>query len=434
MSLAAARLSLRRGRLASRPGYALVSRVLDWLLPLAAVGAGVIVGLSRSPAALRQPELYAEDGRVWFGDAYNQGWFRPLTEPHTGYLQTFPRLIAAIGLHVPLQRLPELFVDVAFAVQILPAAFIVSRRLERLVPSRAVRCLLAGLYLALPNSREVNANLTNAQWHLALLALLVVLAAPAGVAWRIADVLVVALSGLTGPFAIALVPIAAIRFVARRERWTLVLLIESAVIAATQLGELFTSSRGVYAGLGITWRRFLEIFGSEIAGGTFLGQGTQYKALSGPHNLEVAAWLLAGAVLLVLAVVVFAPLELKLFNLYSGLVLGASLADPVASVRKLQWHALAFDPQMRYWFFPTIALLADAVWLATRARPPGIAALGVALIVVASWFAIREDWSYRPLERINWVAQVRTFDEDPVGTIFVFHIAPGNWVMTLVKR
>ena len=368
MSLSAPARLTRRGAGAAGPSaLRLAGQALDWLLPLAALVGGVLVSIARSPIWLRHPEVYAEDGRVWFADAYNQGWFRPLTEPHTGYLQTFPRLVAGVGLLLPLGDLPRLFADVAVAVQVLPAALIVSRRFERLIPSRLVRVGCAALYLALPNSREMNANLTNAQWHLALLALLALLAAPGGLAWRAFDLLVVGLSGLTGPFGIALAAVAVVAVVARRQRWTLVLFLETGLCAAIQLFELVDLDRGKYAGLGADWKRFAEIFGSEIVGGTFLGQATQYPTLAGPHALATAELLLLGGALLVLAALAFGPLELRLLNGYAGLVVGASLLDPVASVRKAQWLALALDPQMRYWFFPAVALLADAVWLATAA-------------------------------------------------------------------
>ncbi|MCU1494642.1 MAG: hypothetical protein JWO62_2406 [Acidimicrobiaceae bacterium] len=410
------------------------TRWADRLGPPLMLVAGALVCLSRSPAAILHPELYAEDGHVWFSDAYNKGWFAPLSVPHTGYLQTFPRLTAGLGLLVPLTRLPELFVLVAVVAQLLPAAFLASRRLEGVVASRATRLVLAAIYLVAPNAREVNANLTNAQWHLALLAVLVVLARPGSGPWRAFDVVAVALSGLTGPFCIALLPVVAVAYLVRRERWTLVLLVETAVLSTLQLAELLSSARGHYGPLGITWRRLVEILGSQIVGGTFLGQTTQFNSLIGPDGTAVSVLLLVAGSALVGAAIAFGPLELRLFNLYAALVLAASLLSPVASVKHVQWQALAFDPQMRYWLFPTLALLADALWLATGARPRALALLGVGLLVVAATLAVREDWRYRPLPKVAWAAEVRAFDATRPGQKFIFQIAPANWKMTLVKR
>lgn len=410
------------------------ARSVDRLVPALVLVAGFLTCLSRSPLAILHPELYAEDGHVWFADAYNRGWFAPLEDPHTGYLQTFPRLVADVGLVVPLQRVPSLFVIVAVIVQVLPAAFLASRRLAAVVPRRSLRLLLAAVYLAVPNSREVNANLTNAQWHLGLLAVLVVLAAPGDGAWRAFDVVVVALSGLTGPFCLALLPIAGIAHLARRHRWSLVLVAETGVVAAVQLYELATSQRGHYAALGANARRLLEILGSQIVGGTFLGQAAQSKALTAGSSVGLCVLLVVAGALLAGAATAFGPLELRLFNLFAALVLGASLLSPVASDVKQQWLALAFDPQMRYWLFPTLALLADAVWLATWTRPRGLAVLGVALLLGSATFAMRGDWSYRALPRVDWAAEVRAFATAPAGHAFVFDIAPARWKMTLVKH
>lgn len=398
------------------------------------LGAGVAVCVARSPLAVLHPELYAEDGHVWFQDAYNQGWVAPLLVAHTGYLQTFPRLVAGLGLLVPLVRVPVLFVAVAAAAQVLPAAVIASRRFAPLIASRAVRVGLAALYLVAPNAREVNLNLTNAQWHLALLALLAVLAAPARGAWRAVDVAAVALSGLTGPFGVALVPVAVLVHLARRRRWSAVLLAESATLAIVQLAVLVSSPRGHYGPLGMSGTRLADILGSEIVGGTFLGQATQYRLLLGHSGTTTSILLACAGAALAAAAVALGPLELRLFNLYAALVLGASLLSPVASVARPQWQALALDPQMRYWLFPTLALLADAAWLATRRRPRPVALVGAALLLVALALAVRSDWTYRTLPRVHWRAEVAAFDASPSGSTYVFAIAPAKWTMALVKH
>jgi hypothetical protein len=403
-------------------------------VPVLVLAAGLLVCLARSPLAIFHPELYAEDGHVWFANAYNQGWFAPLEVPHTGYLQTFPRLVADVGLLVPIARVPLLFVLVAIVVQVLPAAFVASRRMADAIPLRSVRLLLAAAYLVVPNSREVNANLTNAQWHLGLLAVLVVLASPATGAWRAFDVAVVAMSGLTGPYCVALLPVAGVVYLARRRRWSLVLLVLTAGVAAIQLFELATSPRGHYAALGMSPLRFVQILGSQVVGGTFLGQATQSRTLTASDSVELCIALLVAGTVLAGVAVAFGPLELRLFNLFAVLVLGASLLSPVASDVKQQWLALAFDPQMRYWLFPTLALLADALWLATRARPRGAAVVGVALLVVAAGFAVREDWSYRTLPRVDWAAEVHAFAAARPRQRFVFDIAPAGWKMVLFKQ
>src|SRR3954447_3150542 len=161
--------------------------------------------ISRRPDALFNPQFFAEDGNIWFADAYNYGWLQALAMTHTGYFQTLPRLGAALALAVPLQHAPWVTNLIGLLLQVAPAIFLLSRRASNWAPLR-IRILMAAAYIALPNTSELNVSITEAQWHLGLLACLVALSRPpqsrVGVAF---DVTALALCGLTGPFCIVLV-------------------------------------------------------------------------------------------------------------------------------------------------------------------------------------------------------------------------------------
>jgi hypothetical protein len=141
-------------------------------------------------------------------------------------------------------------------------------------------------------------------------------------------------------------------------------------------------------------------------------------------------------VLLVGAAVWRGPLELKLFNLFAVLVLAGTLASPVATVHGSQWQALIVASGTRYWLFPSLAVLVDAVWLAsqlrTRARVAAVAAL--ALLVVVGAFGVRDDFRYPSYLVQSWGPQVQRFDRLPAHSAFTFDIRPPGWRMTLVKR
>lgn len=406
----------------------------DRLLPLLVLFAGLAASAWRNPSRLSHPALWAEDGAIWFQNAYNRGWARPLLQAHTGYLQSFPRLIADIGLLLPLRDLPLLFLVVALLVQTLPAALLVSHRFSDLVPSRTVRLILAACYVAIPNSSEVNANLTNAQWHLGLLSVLVLLAQPGGRLWQIFDVLVVLLSGLTGPFCLALLPVSLVMVVLRRQRWSVVLSVLVGLCSAVQAYELASSARGHFGPLGITWARLVEILGGQIVAGSLFGSNLLAKLQNGPHFLAWSDALLVLGALVVCYVMVRAPLELRLFNLFVGFVLAASLLTPVATGKKAQWLVLSLDPSIRYWFFPALALSFDIIWLVFATGPRTARALGVVLLLALCCLALRVDWSYRPLRQLNWAAQVQRFASKKSGTRFTFVIDPKAWHMTLIKH
>src|SRR5690349_12056595 len=105
--------------------------------------------ISRRPDALLDPQFFAEDGNVWFGEAYNFGWLKALFMAHTGYFQTLPRLGAALALAVPLAHAPLVMNLIGLLVQIAPAIYLVSARPSHWAPLR-IRLLMAAGYLAVP--------------------------------------------------------------------------------------------------------------------------------------------------------------------------------------------------------------------------------------------------------------------------------------------
>ena len=127
--------------------------------------------------AIFHAQFYAEDGHVWFADAYNLGWWHALFRAQDGYFQTLPRLAAALALLAPLSLAPLVLNIAAVAVQALPVNILVSNR-SSAWGSLGFRACLAAAYLALPNSREMTISVTSSQWILALCVFLVLTASP----------------------------------------------------------------------------------------------------------------------------------------------------------------------------------------------------------------------------------------------------------------
>ncbi len=414
------------------------------IVPMAVVGAvGVLVVYLRCPVDVRAPELYGEDGPIWFAQAYAHGVFGPLFSPDAGYVQIFPRLVADLGLLVPLVHLPRLFVTFAVGVQVLPACFLVSRRMANVIPSFWVRLAFAAAYLCIPNSFGINAELTNAQWHLALLLFLVVVAADGGWLWRVCDGVVLVLGGLTGPFVLALAPIAVVVYLVRRRRWSAVvaaLVVAAAVVQAVAWVTTHSTSARAHLGpLGATGSRLLQILGGEIVGGTVVGPPLTQPGIDG-HLVRCSLLLAAAAVVVALAMW-RGPLELRALNVFAALVLLASLLSPQASVTGAQWQTLvnSVAAGVRYWFLPTCALVADVMWAACQLwgkrnlRPVGV--VGLVCLVCVAGFGMRNSFTYAPISpRPDWVAQVHAFDRLPAGRSYTFEETPAGWSFTLTRR
>ena len=85
--------------------------------------------VSRRPDALSDPQFFAEDGAVWFPDAYNFG-FRCLVLTHGGYLHTLTRLVALLSVLFPFTAAPLVMNLCALFVQVLPANLLHHRNRE----------------------------------------------------------------------------------------------------------------------------------------------------------------------------------------------------------------------------------------------------------------------------------------------------------------
>src|SRR5664280_1289933 len=153
----------------SRPS---LTPAVFWSLAIAVTGALLVL---RRPDAVFHAQFWAEDGVVWYADAYNHGALRALLFARDGYLHLLPRLGAAGALWVPWLRAPLVMNLIALIFESLPPLFLVSSRMRNIGPL-GVRCGLALLYLFVPDSSEVHGIITDSQSQIAVLACLVLIA------------------------------------------------------------------------------------------------------------------------------------------------------------------------------------------------------------------------------------------------------------------
>lgn len=415
----------------------------SWADPVIVFVTGIFVLFSRRPDALLNPQFFIEDGAYWYAQAHEVGGFRALLVPsYRGYMHTVPRLGALLVQPLPLRWAPFGMNLLAIAIAALPASFIVSRRFERVVPNLWVRLLIAFLYLAMPGAWTTMANMTHTQWHFALLACLVVLAAPpVSTTGKILDVTITALSGLTGPTAIFLIPIAALVWLLRRERWTLTLLgvtAATAVVEATTLLLTVAKSEGAPP-LGASWMSFIAIFVRRVVYGTLLGEAESRQLFANasgfwlhPATLLVAA---AAAVALMVFALLRSPLELRLLILFAMVIYVPSLCWPPEHLFSTEsyWQILA-DPgsSNRYFIIPIFTLLVSLVWLAS-AGPALRRYVGMAALAAAVAIGVRLDWREPPLRDYEFEQFVAKYDRAQPGERVQF-ITPPGWSFVLTKR
>ncbi len=411
-----------------------------WSILLVIAAASFLLLLSRKPDAVLNAQFWAEDGVIWYRQAYELGW-QCLLLPQNGYFQTVSKLIALLSLPVALAQAPLLFNLAALSFRILPVVLLNSSRGCELVPHTGMRLLASFLYLAHPYSFEVFANVTNIHWHLALSALLVLCMGSWAGAWRKTfDIALVLLCGVSGPFALFLGPIALWRWHRERNLRSFVLL---AILAATALTQLYAiamtgDTTRTAAPLGASWTGLLRIVGGQIAAAGLLGDLWATKLFHAGVWQQAIVLPLAGALLVA---GVFARALLTPGRLLPGLVfLGAALFTaallaPQISSAAPQWPVFQ-NPGAggRYAFIPIVAFHGSLLWLAFRdghraVRWPARLLLALVLLV-----AIPASWIVKPYADLDFRSHAMQFEAAPPGTMVQIPINPVGWTLKLRKH
>ncbi len=396
------------------------------LTAFALVLAAIVI--SHRPQSLVHPQFYAEDGQAWFADAHNIGVASVLT-PVGGYLLLFQRLVGLAFAPLGLAGAASSFAAVSVFVQVLPPLMFASRRMRNVLPSDKARMAIALAYVVIPNI-ELTGNLTNTQWHLAVLALLVLLAAaPQSTLGRGVDIIALLLAGLTGPYAIFLLPIAALRYRHTLDRWRitqLAVLGGTAAVQAVVLAiSLHTTPRSG-APLDPSLGSFVLIISNQLL--TRFG----VSALSGA-SVAIAGVMTAAVAGVIVAAVWRGPEALRYFLAFALLTAAAGMLLPYdRTSAEPAWPAIATGAAAnRYFFFLAVGLALSIVALVSQVKRVDtlnrnlLGAAAVAALVLLSLNA----WSYAPLADEHLAAYQLQLNDAPSGTTISIPINPPGWSM-----
>lgn len=396
-----------------------------------ALAAGVLV--ARRPDAVLYPQFWAEDGTVYFADAYNRG-ADSLLSPGAGYLVLIPRLTALLAQPLALTTAPALFNLVGLCVQLAPALFILSSRFQPAIPSRWVRALVGIVYLLVPCA-EVHASVTNAQWHMAILMMMVVIAAPPrAVAWHCFDIAVVVLGGLSGPLGLVMVPLAVVRWFTTRRRWYAVLAWVLALVAVWQLTVIRHSGRGAVE-LGAGARSLIRILADRVIVPALTGeQNPAIFSFHWWHGLLWASLLVLATISLALYAALRGPAELRLLLAFAGLSLTLALLEPLNVSTGPQWPPMVTgDAGLRYFLIPSLGVAVLVIWGVSRLpRAPRTAAGALLATVFLAGTAAHPQ--YPALLERDAAASASELDGVPPGTVVEIPINPAGWSMSLRRH
>ena len=404
------------------------------------VGLLALVLFLRRPDSLLNPQFWAEDGTIFYSDAYHHGFWWTLTRPTAGYLNTVPRLVAGLAVLLPMHWAPLIFNLAAFLIQMVPVFYLLSNRMARWIPDHRLRVAAAFLYAVVPNSYETHAILDNSQWTLAFAGLLLLVAdPPLNKRGKTYDVLVLTLLSCTGPFALILLPVALTNVARYRQStprsWFAAPAAVLTLGSATQILYLLTSERQPPSDTSWpTFQELLRILSTHVFFDSILGiRGTLEfsRSLTFVHHLAGLA--LTG----LLAVLVMRSRNRALIGLLylAAATICASFARPTSAMAS--WSSPAFGP--RYYLFSSLFMLYAIMLLCVRkgrGRPLGVLlAVSVMFIGIPRDFVHPGDYTDPPRPDTHYLDQIAAFETRPAGARFYIPTQPEGWGgMALTKK
>ena len=406
---------------------------------VATVAACLLLILSRKPDAFLEAQFWAEDGVVWYKQAYEIGW-RSLLSPQNGYFQTISKIAGNFGQLVSLPSAPLVFSLMALFFKLLPILLLNASRGRQLVPNVYARLLLCGLYVAHPYSWEVFINVTNIHWHLALSALLVLCFSDWDGAWRkTSDCVIILLCGLSGTFSLFLAPIAALQLYRSRTRRACVLASILTTTAAIQMAALALTGAATRsaAPLDASWNDLFRIVGGQVVAAGLLGDGwsTLFGSSWWQQSILVPLTCCVIATFLMTRAFTGGGHTLRALIILSMLVFAAALIRPQISSTQSQWP-LFTHPNIggRYAFLPIVAFHASLVFLAMKDRHIVYRWIARFLLAILLVVGVPKSWSIQPYEDVGFSAKAEEFEHALPGTTVDIPINPPGWSFRLEKR
>jgi hypothetical protein len=163
---------------------------------------------ARVPLLWSTGEFVAEDGWVFFADAWNQAFPGSLLVPYAGYFHLLPRLLAELWSGLAIAAQPQAYAATGLALNAAVLAVFYLPAFRRLVASDLVRALVVLLLALAPHAQNLGL-LLGLHWYLAYgLCLALVAPAPATTAGNILLAIFIPVCVWSSPSTFVLAPFA----------------------------------------------------------------------------------------------------------------------------------------------------------------------------------------------------------------------------------
>ena len=400
----------------------------------------IIIFLRRTDSFLN-PQFWAEDGAVFYAQAYNIGIAKSLFLPYSGYLHLLPRLVAGLCQFISLNYAPLLFNSVAVTCQIIPVLIFLSKRFESVIHSYKLRIFIVGIYLCLPNCFEVHGNLTNTHWFLILSCLLLLLSPLNNKDhWSIFDILIFLITGLSTITSIIVLLFTSGKYLTCKSKNTKICLLTMTFTSIVQICCMsFSRTRTSYNILSsIDFDSLSKIASYNLFLPTLIGlKKTTYLLELFQKNLDKSLLDLSIHVIFMLSIAWLTycliksySCELKLLILFSIIILLISL---ISSLTNSVDSLLTVGFNNRYYLYATITYMLTWIWGGFGQRINWVKYTSFSALAIILFFGVTGDFFNPPYTDFNFSYHAQKFAELQSGEKYDIPINP-NWKMNLVKH
>ena len=396
-----------------------------------ALAISLVVMIARRPDILSNAMFWAEDGAVYFADAFNRGALSSLFLPYAGTLDLFPRAVYGFATLLPLRFVPLFGVWAALLVRAAIPAFLFSSRFSW-IDWRA-KVAVAAYFLLMPNLAEVHANLANTHWYLGLYLMAVVLAdAPRTPGWRFHDWTALVLAGATGPMILFVLPALLFRAAAQRGtaniRWGF--LGVAAALGAVQLIVLVVTAIGASA--DATTDTGIFSIPVMLVSRVILGFITPTRWIGALSTLVIAVPALFLGVAVMIAVFVRGDWRARAVSITPLLVVAAAIYTPVFGLGEGQWAPLFGVAHEGYFVVTGIAWAVTLVYFSTIYLPR-LSNEGLAVLILVAGLLILFDFPLPPVAGPAFGPEAARVAATAAGETVTVPISPPGWEMVLRK-
>ncbi|MDU6412290.1 MAG: glucosyl transferase [Yersiniaceae bacterium] len=418
----------------------------NWILGLFILSLTYFLLFLRRPDILTNAQFWAEDGVIWYKNAYESGVLKSIFYPQNGYYQTISKIVGGLSIFTPIAYAPLLTNALGILIRAAVVWFFLSKRFDFL--SLIPRVFVALYFVLMPYTDEVHANITNVHWFLALYSLMILMANKSeSILWRSHDVIILFISSVSGPFSVFLLPCLALKYLSiegfsdifninkiikffKSSHHTIILI--GAIIQIIAILTSSESSRSS-APLGADLLVLSNIISSRVVVSTLATENISLLFWDTPLLSVLTSFVFLSGVILVIKTRDWRPISLLLL---STLIVGFSLAKPMISLTEPQWPILrSYLADQRYFVLPHITIFTLIALLSFKACKSIYAkAVHIFIFSITIVFLIIKFFTITPLPDQHWKESARRFNIASPGDVVIMPITPPGWAIKITKK